>query len=52
MVEEFEQSIQTTEASSELRKHHVDSLSYQRQFYNDVQNVIDGMVVNPFKLDN
>ena len=51
IVDEFEQSIQTRDASNEPIKHHEDSLSYQNHFYNDVQNVIDGMVANPFKLD-
>ena len=51
IVDEFEQSIQTRDALNEPTKHHEDSLSYQNHFYNDVQNVIDGMVANPFKLD-
>ena len=47
IVDDFEQSIQTREASIEPTKHHEDSLSYQNHF----QNVIDGIVANPFKLD-
>ena len=43
--------VQTREASNEPTQHHEDSLSYQNHFYNDVQNGIDGMVANPFKLD-
>lgn len=51
IVEEFEQSIGAEDASSKPQNHHEDNLSYQKRFYNDVQNVIDGMIVNPFKLD-
>jgi hypothetical protein len=49
MVGEFEQFTPTGDTSSEPKKHHEDNLSYQKKFFNDVQNVFDGMVVNPLK---
>ena len=53
MVEEFKESTHTHtgDTSSEPKKDHEDSFSYQNKFYYDVQNVFDGMVANPFKLD-
>ena len=51
LVEQFENCTDAEEKFDNAKKHHEDNFAYQQRFCNDLQNVIDGMICNPFELD-